>query len=66
MGCTWLHDMKVIPSMYHQMVSYLTEDGQINLFWSQLVAQQCYHVAQESGSTSTVEPLTESTSMEEQ
>ena len=27
MGRTWLHDMKIIPSTYHQMVSYLTEDG---------------------------------------
>ena len=24
---TWLHGMKVIPSTYHQMVSYLIEDG---------------------------------------
>ena len=36
MGCIWLHGMKVIPSTYHQMVSYLTEDGQINLYGSQL------------------------------
>ncbi|XP_034708876.1 uncharacterized protein LOC117931912 [Vitis riparia] len=34
MGRTWLHGMKVIPSTYHQMVSYLTEDGQINLYGS--------------------------------
>ena len=27
MGCTWMHDMKAIPSTYHQMVSYLIEDG---------------------------------------
>ena len=26
MGHTWLHNMKVIPSTYHQMVSYLTKD----------------------------------------
>ena len=38
MGHTWLHDMKVIPSTYHQMVSYLIEDRQINLFGSQLAA----------------------------
>nr|CAN77308.1 hypothetical protein VITISV_017491 [Vitis vinifera] len=31
MGRAWLHRMKVIPSTYHQMVSYPTEDGQINL-----------------------------------
>ena len=34
LGCAWLHGMKVIPSTYHQMVSYLTEDGQINLYGS--------------------------------
>ena len=33
---TWLHNMKVIPSTYHQMVSYLTEDGQIDLYGSRL------------------------------
>ena len=38
MGCTWLHNMKVIPSTYHQMVSCLTKNGHINLFGSQLVA----------------------------
>ncbi|KAL6320610.1 hypothetical protein AAG906_008610 [Vitis piasezkii] len=36
LGHAWLHGMKVIPSTYHQMVSYLTEDGQINLYGSQL------------------------------
>ena len=27
MGHAWLHRMKVIPSTYHQMVSYLMEEG---------------------------------------
>lgn len=27
MGRTWLHGMKAILSTYHQMVSYLIEDG---------------------------------------
>ena len=31
---TWLHYMKAIPSMYHQMVSFLTKDGQIDLYGS--------------------------------
>ena len=26
-GCVWLHKMKFIPSTYHQMVSYLIEEG---------------------------------------
>ena len=38
MGRMWLHDIKVIPSTYHQIVSYLTEDGQVKLFESQLAA----------------------------
>ena len=27
MGWTWLHSMKVVPSTYHQTVSYLTNVG---------------------------------------
>ena len=34
----WLHNMKVIPFMYHQVVSYLIEDRHVNLFGSQLAA----------------------------
>ena len=59
MGRTWLHGMKVILSTYHQMVSYLIEDGQINLYGSQLAARQCYQVAREFGSTSDNELPTE-------
>ena len=44
MEWVWLHKMKVIPSTYHQMVSYLIEAGQVDLLGSQLVAQQCYQV----------------------
>lgn len=32
LGHMWLHYMKVIPSTYHQMVSFLTEYGQIDLY----------------------------------
>lgn len=40
MGRTWLEGMKDILSTYHQMVmSYLTEEGQINLYGSQLAAR---------------------------
>ena len=39
MGWTWLHSMKAIPSTYHQMVSYLTNVGQVDLLGSQLAAQ---------------------------
>ncbi|KAL6322062.1 hypothetical protein AAG906_003462 [Vitis piasezkii] len=48
MGRAWLHKMKVIPSTYHQMVSYLMKEGQIDLLASQLVARQCNQVALES------------------
>ena len=40
MGRAWLHSMKIVPSTYHQMVSYLTNDGQVNLLASQLVVRQ--------------------------
>nr|CAN79366.1 hypothetical protein VITISV_036684 [Vitis vinifera] len=42
LGRTWLHYMKAIPSTYHQMVSFLTKDGQIDLYGSQLPTRQCY------------------------
>nr|CAN63601.1 hypothetical protein VITISV_010205 [Vitis vinifera] len=58
---TWLHGMKSIPSIYHQMVSYLIEDRQINLYGSQLASHQCYQVACESGFASDNEPPTEPT-----
>ncbi|RVW14328.1 hypothetical protein CK203_099081 [Vitis vinifera] len=51
LGRTWLHYMKVIPSTYHQMVSFLTNDGQIDLYGSQLAARQCYQIAREAGTS---------------
>ena len=48
LGRTWLHYMKAIPSTYHQMVSFLTKDGQIDLYGSQLAARQCYQIAREA------------------
>ena len=49
LGCTWLHNMKVIHSTYHQMVSYLTKDRHIDHYGSQLAARQCYEIAREVG-----------------
>ncbi|XP_034708929.1 uncharacterized protein LOC117931981 [Vitis riparia] len=49
LGHTWLHGMKAIPSTYHQRVSFITQDGQINLYGSQLAARQCYQIAREAG-----------------
>nr|CAN72632.1 hypothetical protein VITISV_025688 [Vitis vinifera] len=43
--------MKVIPSTYHQMVSFLTKDGQIDLYGSQLATRQCYHIVREAGTS---------------
>ncbi|RVW13310.1 hypothetical protein CK203_088989 [Vitis vinifera] len=48
MGRAWLHIMKVVPSTYHQMVSYLMEEEQVDLLSSQLLARQCYQVALDS------------------
>ena len=61
LGRTWLHYMKAIPSTYHQMVSFLTKDGQIDLYGSQLAARQCYQIAQEVGTSLEDKPLPEST-----
>ena len=45
LGRTWFHYMKVISSTYHQMVSFLTEDRQIDLYGNQLAVRQCYQIA---------------------
>ena len=57
---TWLQYMKVIPSTYHQMVSFLTKDGQIDLYGSQLAARQCYQIARETGTSQEDASLPES------
>ena len=44
-GRAWLHAMKVVPSTYHQTISYLTSAGQIDLMSSQLAARQCYQLS---------------------
>ena len=31
LGRAWLHAMKAVPSTYHQIISYLTESGQVDL-----------------------------------
>ena len=36
-GRAWLHAMKVVPSTYHQMISYLTSVGKVDLMSSHLV-----------------------------
>ena len=41
----WLHAMKAVPSTYHQMISYLTGVGHIDLLSSQLAARQCYQLS---------------------
>ena len=39
-GRAWLHAMKVVSSTYHQMISYLTSVGQVDLLSNQLAARQ--------------------------
>ncbi|RVW60082.1 hypothetical protein CK203_086552 [Vitis vinifera] len=63
---TWLHYMKVIPSTYHQMVSFLTKDGQIDLYGSQLAARQCYQIAREAGTSQENASLPESSPARDQ
>nr|CAN81064.1 hypothetical protein VITISV_000727 [Vitis vinifera] len=60
LGRTWLHYMKAIPSTYHQMVSFLTNDGQIDLYGSQLAARQCYQIARGVGTSQEDASLPES------
>ena len=66
MGRAWLHKMKVIPFTYHQMVSYLMEEGQVDLLGSQLVACQCYQVALDFGHPASKEVSSESSNTMEQ
>ena len=44
-GRTLLHSMKALPSTYHQIVSYLTNAGQVDLLSSQLAARKCYQLS---------------------
>ena len=39
LGRTWLHAMKVVPSTYHQTISYLIEVEQVDLQGSQLATR---------------------------
>ena len=45
LGWAWLHAMKAVPSTYHQMISYLTESGQVDIQGSQLALRQCYQLS---------------------
>ena len=49
LGRMWLHSMKAISSTYHQMVSFITQDGQVDLYGSQLAARQCYQIVRVAG-----------------
>ena len=45
LGRAWRHDMKAVPSTYHQTISYLTASRQVDLQGSQLAARQCYQLS---------------------
>ena len=66
MGCAWLHRMKVVPFMYHQMMSYLMEEGQVDLIGNHLAARQCCQVALDSGHPTDNEARSESSNTMEQ
>ena len=58
--------MKVIPFTYHQMVSFLTNDGQIDLYGNQLAARQCYQITREVGTSQEDTFLPESSHVRDQ
>ena len=41
LGRTWLLTLKVVPSTYHQTLSFLTDRGQIDIHGDQKVARSC-------------------------
>ena len=44
LGRTWIHAMKALPSSYHQMLSFLTQLGQIDIREDQKAARAYYVV----------------------
>ena len=48
------------------MVSFLTEEGQIDLYGSQLAARQCYQIAREAGTSQEDAPLPEPSNARDQ
>lgn len=44
LGKAQTHDMKVIPSTYHQKESYLMTQRQIDIYGDQMTSGQCYQV----------------------
>ena len=53
LGRTWIHAMKALPSSYHQMLSFQTPLGQIDIRGDQKAAKTCYEVKQQKDDTST-------------
>ena len=47
LGCTWIHAMKALPSSYHQILSFLTPVGQIDIRGDQKATKACYLVKQQ-------------------
>ena len=41
LGCLWIHAMKALPSYYHQRLSFVTPQGQIDINGDQQVACAC-------------------------
>ena len=42
LGQAWINKMKAVSSTYHQKVSYLTTQGQINILGDQTSSKRCY------------------------
>lgn len=41
LGRTWLHAMQVVPSTYHQTLSFFTGWGQTDIWGDQLATREC-------------------------
>ena len=53
LGRTWIHAMKALPSSYHQMLSFWTLLGQIDIRGDQKTAKTSYKIKQQKDNAST-------------
>ena len=53
LGCTWIHAVKALPSLYHKVLSFLTPLGQVNIRGDQEAVKACCEVKQQEGTMPT-------------
>ena len=49
LGHTWIHAMKALPSSYHQRLSFLTSQGQVDTSGDQQATQTCFTLNLQDG-----------------